>query len=352
MNDFLNSIKAHLYDRTTSPLFGAFAISWAIWNYKFLLIAFSSVEVIDKFRLIENRLYPNVETVLTIGLLLPFMTSLAFIFIYPYPARYVYRFVRNRQKDLAKIRQEIEDKTPLTQEESRRIRRDALRLELEYEQELERERTENKRLKEIVEELQEQLGETSSNELARRLEAGRHRVSNALSDISESQIKILDILSTVVAANEESIVNQTGGDKVRVKFELGDLEKRGFVESFGTDEDMYYKILHEGRGALLAHTDSMTDEDTNRLRPPMWDSERDRMSFEVDVGGESRRFYISREALEDHFDDSDSKSPETIFNENVSAIEEIAISFYADEYLDGREEYLITTADIPPLLKK
>src|SRR4029453_10496719 len=41
---------------------------------------------------------------------------------YPYPARFVYGFTHRRQREINKLRQQIEDETPLTIEESRKLR--------------------------------------------------------------------------------------------------------------------------------------------------------------------------------------------------------------------------------------
>ncbi|HEY8095736.1 MAG TPA: hypothetical protein VIE65_06515, partial [Methylobacter sp.] len=48
---------------------------------------------------------------------------------------FVYAFTRNRQKEIHDIRRRIEDQTPLTIEESRKIRSDAIRKEDEHSQE-------------------------------------------------------------------------------------------------------------------------------------------------------------------------------------------------------------------------
>ena len=41
MQDIFISIKAYLYERAASPLTGAFAVSWVVWNYRFFVVLFS-----------------------------------------------------------------------------------------------------------------------------------------------------------------------------------------------------------------------------------------------------------------------------------------------------------------------
>ena len=49
LDDLSKSIKASLYERATSPLFGAFVISWLAWNYRFVLTVISSMSAKEKF---------------------------------------------------------------------------------------------------------------------------------------------------------------------------------------------------------------------------------------------------------------------------------------------------------------
>ena len=150
MNDFLKSIKSHLYDKATSPLFGVFVLSWSAWNYKFLLVFFSSMLVDEKIDYIETFLYPGMSSCLLQGILYPLITTIIFIFLYPYPAKFVYRFTRNRQKELRKIKQEIENGILLTVEESRQLRREVLKIEIEHQSDMAKRDSEIERLKDLV----------------------------------------------------------------------------------------------------------------------------------------------------------------------------------------------------------
>lgn len=40
MKEFSDSLKAALFERTTSPFYGSFFISWSIWNWKILYLTF------------------------------------------------------------------------------------------------------------------------------------------------------------------------------------------------------------------------------------------------------------------------------------------------------------------------
>lgn len=149
-DDLIKTVKAQLYDRLTSPLLGCFLLSWVIWNYKFIFTLFSEMKTEDKFKFIENYIYVGHYSHFIYGLLLPFITTLFFIFIYPYPAKFAYAFFRKRQVELKEIQQKIDDETPLTRDEARKIRSDAVKMSIEFEQEIEKLREENLSLRSII----------------------------------------------------------------------------------------------------------------------------------------------------------------------------------------------------------
>jgi hypothetical protein len=137
MNDEVTkSILTNIQDRAVSPLFGAFVISWSLWNYKFILAILAFIPLEEKLSFIEQVLYPDFwESILFLGVG-PLLTSLGFIFGYPYPARWVFRFWRKKQKQLRDIRLEIENESLLTLEESKRIRRQIIEIQGDYDQQL------------------------------------------------------------------------------------------------------------------------------------------------------------------------------------------------------------------------
>jgi hypothetical protein len=155
--DVSKSIKASLYDRVSSPLFGAFSFSWGAWNYKFLLLLLSSIDVKNKIEYIEMVLYPSYQELLFTGFACPLITSVLFILIYPLPAKYIYKYWHSQQIHLKAIKQDIEDKTPLTIKESIDIRREISNLGSLHDAELNKISSENERLKEIISGLESDL---------------------------------------------------------------------------------------------------------------------------------------------------------------------------------------------------
>ena len=152
ISEFYRTIKAHLYERTTSPLAGALIISWCLWNYSVFIILFSSLPPSEKINLIQASLVDY--KISAVG---PLVTAAFFIFAYPFPARFVYWFTRKQQKILRDVRQKVEDEELLTKEESHNLRRELDNVQIEYEQEIERKTDEINRLKELLKARDENL---------------------------------------------------------------------------------------------------------------------------------------------------------------------------------------------------
>lgn len=155
IEDIVKSIKANLYERTTSPLFGTLAISWALWNYKIFVVIFSDMEAPDKIAYLQSSLYADLWDKLLSLVLWPLVIALFFLFVYPYPAKWVFRFWRKKQKELRDIRSEIENETLLSLEESRGVRRQLIDIQNEYDVQL-------RKLSEDLERTKQQLTESQS----------------------------------------------------------------------------------------------------------------------------------------------------------------------------------------------
>jgi len=250
MNDLLKSIKAHLYEKATSPLFGIFAISWALWNYKFILVLISSMKVADKLAYISEHFFVDISSSLLTGMLYPILTTVLVIFVYPYPAKFVYEFSRKKQKELREIKQTIEDETPLTVEESRKIRRELIELELKYEKELEYRTTENKRLKEMIDELNSDIPSAPSSEQnATNVNSSHEKPDN----VTHEQFDLLLFISSQKELIKEiEILEHAKTDHVKTKYNLGELVGLKLAKIHYPNGIAAYEVTHAGRKALVS----------------------------------------------------------------------------------------------------
>lgn len=151
LSDAVTSIKAYLYERAVSPLLGSLIISWCAWNYKFLLLLVSGLTFSEKLRF-THVLYSNDYEIFLQGMLFPFLTSVAYLFIFPYPAQFVYKFSLRRQKALNDLKNEQQENELLTLEQSKAIRNQLAEVEKQFDELVERkERAIEQRDREIEE---------------------------------------------------------------------------------------------------------------------------------------------------------------------------------------------------------
>lgn len=156
LDDITTTIKAQLYERVTSPLLGSFLISWCLINYKLILILFSSLPAPEKITYIEFNLFSSAHDYMLKGVFFPLIATLAIILVYPYPAAKIYEISRNNRKKLKEIQQKIDDETPITRDEARKIRKNAVQIHIEFEEQTKRKDSEIELLKSAVHQLTEE----------------------------------------------------------------------------------------------------------------------------------------------------------------------------------------------------
>jgi hypothetical protein len=270
MGEYIQSIKAHLYDRAVSPLFGTFVASWAAWNYQFLLVLFSSMEATEKLSYISAALYPTLDAKLTTGALYPLLTTVVFIFGYPLAAKPVYRYVRKQQQALLAIKRAIEDETPLTVQESRKLRQSALAKEREFETQLHERETLIQALKETITHLENEEpaspSPSKSGDLARK-EPVQPSFENQDQEIFELQMRILACLGEWPNRSMVRIREHLAKDidRVTAEYALGELQNNGLAELAGTDAqgDQTFRITQRGREKLIKNRLKKKPEQNN-----------------------------------------------------------------------------------------
>ena len=151
IDEISKSIKADLYERASSPLFGAFSFSWAVWNWKLLLVIISGMKVSDKISYIDGTLYYGWLQPISFLFLGPLVSAGLFIYLYPFPARYAFKYTKEEQKKLKVIKVEVEEETPLSQDEHNKLRQKITELESTYYAELANKDSELERLRALIE---------------------------------------------------------------------------------------------------------------------------------------------------------------------------------------------------------
>jgi len=253
VGDAMKTIKVILYERITSPLLGAFMLSWCLWNFRFLIVIFSSLPVTDKFNIIDTTIFPTQAATLLRGLVYPLMTTVFFIYVYPYPAKKVYEFWRSRQKELKEIRQKIEDEEPLSKEEAKMIRSEMYRIKKAHQEEL------AKRDEEIT--LLREADALLNKEKESSYVPNEHSIF--LLELSELQKYKKEVLHVFSMFNDDSenpesklirdLAAKFDSTKVVSEFILGELvQKNLMIKEYSQEWTEYvYKLTHKGRRTAL-----------------------------------------------------------------------------------------------------
>lgn len=229
LDDLTKEIKAQLYERARSPLFGAFALAWVGWNNRALMILISDLGVREKLASIDSIYKSNWDWLIWGGIL-PMLSAMAFILLYPYPARWVYGYWATQHKKLKLVQQAIEDETPLTQEEAKALRKASLTQQTELQMQL-RELTEfNRELTQRLTQADERLAtqDAEKKALVTELESFREmeKRNGADSEFKEMAVSETEmphvinessnalgyekIVSLISSDTKQRLINETG----------------------------------------------------------------------------------------------------------------------------------------------
>lgn len=134
MKEIFDSVRMNLFERITSPLFGAFVVSWFAWNFSLILVTFSAdMGTLEKLTYIKAVLYSGFYYAIFPLFVAPLLSSVLFIFLYPTPAGWCYSYWHRQQMKRKALRDKIEGATLLTIEESQKVRLENIELKRKFE---------------------------------------------------------------------------------------------------------------------------------------------------------------------------------------------------------------------------
>jgi len=268
IDDVGKTIKAILYDRIASPLFGTFILSWCGWNWRLILlfISDSSTTVAKKFQYVDSELYPSNGVTFIYGLLLPATTTAFFIYVYPPIARKVYGYWREQQNKLKRVQIEKDGETPITQKEKQEIIGETLLAEIRNQEEREKREARIRDLENLVKSLQTSDSAQSKSQIAPvevKKKISLNKSSLVYSEEVErgmlSVLKILSELSPNDLIDKHEYMNArhsskslgprlSGKDVTFFLHCLDNLVDGGYIAKYASDS---IKILPKGRTALI-----------------------------------------------------------------------------------------------------
>jgi hypothetical protein len=251
--DLSKSVKAQLYERANSPLFGALLLAWCGWNYKIIFILLTKGDPEKKLAYIDAFLYSTNYQIYGNGILFPIGTALAYIYVYPFLAKYPYAYAQKKQKELKEIQQKIEDETPLTQEDARDLRNQLRQAATEFDKVLSEKEKQNQEL--IAQNIQLQTQLDSSN-VATAIKKPNPVYPPVLTDI---QITMLNRLAEAADNGiDRSTLMQIGGeDQIAAEAKIEKLMEYQYIWQGHRATGPFLKITNTGRERFLEEREKL-----------------------------------------------------------------------------------------------
>lgn len=165
MDEVIKSIKAFLYDRAVSPLFGAYIAAWSVWNYRvFVTLLDGDSRFSEKMAFFDayfgaipyqfNGHYYYLLGSIVHGILCPAALTFVYLYFYPWLAKPVYIHSLAKQKELKEIKQDVENARLLTVDESRNLQKEIEQLRYKADEDAQRLRTRISSLTETINNLE------------------------------------------------------------------------------------------------------------------------------------------------------------------------------------------------------
>ncbi|MFN3756746.1 MAG: hypothetical protein ACK4RM_07310 [Flavobacterium sp.] len=156
VSELRKSINSILYERTTSPLYGTFIISWIVFNWKIFYVSFfideATIKPINKIDYIISNcndwklliLYPVISTIILVTII-PFFANLAYL---------VYLYYESQKR---KWKEESEKDRRITIEQAAQLKNEIFELELKHENRINSKKSEINILNEQINQLMQEV---------------------------------------------------------------------------------------------------------------------------------------------------------------------------------------------------
>jgi len=154
--EFKKSLKASLYERTASPIIGAFVSAWLIFNWKLcFIIAFADDSIYERLTYIEKSSYIDIWP----NLYFPAIAAALFVGLYPLISLLPYMWWEWYAKKKAEIKNSMQRGVLLSLEKSIEIRNEIDNQEAKFEEMLKSKEQKNAELLVLHDNLQKMLEE-------------------------------------------------------------------------------------------------------------------------------------------------------------------------------------------------
>lgn len=230
--DIKKSISAILYERTTSPLFGTFIISWMIFNWKIIYLTLFISE--DKIQINKiDYITTNCNNVWNL-IWSPLISTFILITIIPLFSNGAYWITILYNKWKLEKKKEVELSQQLTLEQSIELRKQISEQENQFEKMLSSKDLEIKQLRQVLDTNGSQIGETEFQELARRIKENINYLD-----------RYKDIIRRIQNSNYADDSDKKNADVIHL------LESYNVIENKGNG---IYKYTEQGKDFLKLMT--------------------------------------------------------------------------------------------------
>lgn len=275
-----NSIKAKLYDFQYTPFMSSVLLSWVVINHKYLLVYFSDYDLEKKLFLLKNWDFAlhafGFFIPYWMNVVVPISFGLFYVFGYPKINKKFYEYTLERNKELHKIKQEIEDETPITQEKARELKREHYKLADERDQALEKLKESQKEhaeaLTNALKPLQDEIEaykvatnvsntmmesvKTTNTQLETQLSQANGNLSKKIDDYVELEKKVADLerqIASVGVVNATAYIGRVQANSSTTADNEPDSDfmkvVRYFYDSYNiTDEESLLNKLNSDKG--------------------------------------------------------------------------------------------------------
>lgn len=250
--EFRKSVGQQLVERFSSPILGTYAICWGLWNYKFLVILFSSNSVTQTFKLIEEICFPTLsDTLIFFGV--PLIFTVVYIYVYPFISLEILKFMVRQRNKINQALQEVDNEKLLSVQESQEIRSNYHVRRAEFAAAIRARDDQIEELQNTIVDLNNKLSKTSP-------EGGATEASFDKNDPRfwpEVQQEILSFIGEKggKAIELPSIRLHIFASELDVDYHLEELVRKDIIyrDNEGMDpENVFYGLTHDGRAAYIS----------------------------------------------------------------------------------------------------
>lgn len=196
LKEISNSIRATLYQRVSSPLYGTYIFSWCLYNWAiFLPLLFGDESFDTRIETFRAALYSPESKFIYSTLLIPMLMTIVILCVQPILQRFLYIYTEWNRSEGLKKRDKFNSETMLTLEQSNELRASVQKVQ-QFHQEVMKNKNieieEYKRQLDLKESLNEKISKKNTD-LIEASAAAESDKSTLSTEIAQSKTEIAQL---------------------------------------------------------------------------------------------------------------------------------------------------------------